>query len=90
MIAAGIQDNQKKMQRMLKFCKKRKIPNVDISVDFSKKEHNNLPIDAHPSALANRKIAKKLFMFLKENSFLNPSLTGPTLSAHQQSEEWSH
>ena len=90
MIAAGIKENQKKMQRMLKFCKKRKIPNVNISVDLSKKEHNYLPIDNHPSALANRKFAKKLFLFLKENNFLNPSPTGPTLSAHQQSEEGNH
>lgn len=87
MIAAGIKENQKKMQRMLNFCKKQKIPNVDISVDLSKKEHNYLPIDAHPSALANRKFAKKLFLFIKENNFLNPSPTTPTSSANQQSRE---
>lgn len=87
MIAAGIKENQKKMQRMLNFCEKRKIPNVDISVDLSKKEHNFLPIDAHPSALANRKFAKKLFLFLKENNYLNLSPDTPTPSANQQFQE---
>ncbi|MGD2087521.1 MAG: SGNH/GDSL hydrolase family protein [Candidatus Aminicenantes bacterium] len=85
MIVAGIKENQKKMRRMLKFCERRKIPHVDISVDLSKKEHNYLPIDAHPSALANRKFAKKLFLFLKENNFLGSSPPTLTLSANPQS-----
>jgi hypothetical protein len=63
---------------------------VDISVDLTKKEHNFLPIDAHPSALANRKYAKKLFRFLQENNFLNPTPAEPTLSAHQHPEEENH
>ena len=90
MIVAGIKENQKKMRRMLLYCKKQKIPNVDISVDLTKKEHNFLPIDGHPSALANRKFAKKLFRFLKENNFLNPTPAEPTLSAHQHPEEENH
>lgn len=80
LIVGGIKDNRRqKMKRMLKFCDKLKIPNVDMSVDLSKKEHTLLPIDAHPSALANRKYAKKLFMFLDDNNFLNPS---PNLSSN--------
>ena len=90
MIVAGIKENQNKMLRMLKFCEKQKIPNVDISVDLSKKEYNFLPIDAHPNALANREFADKLFRFIKENNFLNLSPTTPTPSANQQSQEGVH
>jgi lysophospholipase L1-like esterase len=71
LIVAGIKENpQKKMKNILKFCNRLNIPTVDISVDLSKREYNNLPIDAHPNALANQKYAEKLFMFLKENNFL--------------------
>jgi hypothetical protein len=87
MIVAGIKENKNKMRRMLKLCEKREIPNVDISLDLSKKEYNFLPIDAHPNALANRKFAEKLFLFLKENNFLNPSPATAAPSATQRSQK---
>jgi hypothetical protein len=90
MITAGIKDNrQKRMKRMLKFCNKHKIPNVDISVDLSKKEHTFLPLDGHPSALANQKYAKKLFLFLTKNNYLN-STTTTNSSENQQGQEIVH
>src|SRR5207253_5679265 len=45
---------------MLEYCKSKGIPTVDISVDLSIKENNNLPYDEHPSAIADRKYAQKL------------------------------
>ena len=73
LIVAGIKENnQKKMKDMLTFCGKLKIPHVDIAVDLDQKEYNNLPIDAHPNALAHRIYAEKLFSFLEEHHFLAP------------------
>jgi hypothetical protein len=45
---------------MLAFAAQRGIQTVDISVDTSLPENNNLPHDIHPSALANRRYAEKL------------------------------
>lgn len=52
-------------RRMLEFTKQNGIPGVDISVDISASEYNNLPHDSHPSAIANIKYADKLEPFLK-------------------------
>lgn len=52
-------------RRMLEFTKQNGIPGVDISVDISIGEYNNLPHDSHPSAIANKKYADKLESFLK-------------------------
>lgn len=85
MIVAGIKEKNSRMRRMLRIYKDRKIPGVDISVDLSKKEHNFLPIDGHPSALAHRKYAEKLFLFLKGNGFLNSTPAGANASGRQPS-----
>jgi hypothetical protein len=37
---------------------------VDISVDLSIKENNNMPYDNHPSAIANQQYERKLEAFL--------------------------
>ena len=88
MIVAGIKDNRtKKMERMLQFCKKHNIPNVDMSVDLTKKEHTFLPIDGHPTALANKKFAEKLSRFLEEKNYLSPSPPASTSSENQPSQE---
>jgi hypothetical protein len=50
---------------MLDFAEKSEIANIDISVDVSLPENNNLPHDPHPSAFANQKYADKLSRFLK-------------------------
>ena len=42
------------------------IPTRDISIGHWRPEHNNLPHDPHPSALAHRKYAAKLTPFLRE------------------------
>ncbi len=81
LIAAGIKDNpQKKMIDILRFCDKLKIPNLDISVDLEKPGYSFLPIDAHPSALANRVFADRLYKYLEENHFLDSS-SGESASA---------
>jgi hypothetical protein len=54
-------------QETLDWAKDNGIPGVDISVDLTIKENNNLPHDAHPSAVANKKYADKLEAFLREN-----------------------
>jgi len=73
LVVIGIKENATKgMADILKYCGQYNIPNVDISVDLGRKEHNNLPYDAHPSALANKKYARRLLEFLKQKDFLNP------------------
>lgn len=47
-------------QQMLKFVDQHGIPTVDISVDRKVREHQNLPHDPHPSALASKLYAAKL------------------------------
>ena len=39
---------------------------VDISVDLTLKENNNLPFDSHPSAVAHRQYAEKIVTFLNQ------------------------
>jgi hypothetical protein len=71
LIVAGIKDNNRKMMKnLLNYCSKLGIPNVDISVDLDNKTYNNMPIDAHPNALAHRLYAEKLFSYLEEHRFL--------------------
>ncbi len=41
------------------------VPFVDISVDYTSNEYNNLPFDAHPNQKANQKYAEKIQDFLK-------------------------
>jgi hypothetical protein len=49
---------------ILKFAAKQGIPGVNIAVDLTMKENNNLPYDLHPSAIANQKYAAKLGDFI--------------------------
>lgn len=51
--------------RFIKHCEAQSIPTIDISVDFTQKGFNNEPFDQHPSALAHKKLAEKLSVFLK-------------------------
>jgi hypothetical protein len=46
---------------MLEYCQSRGMTIVDISVDLDIPENNNLPYDNHPSAVANRQYAQKLW-----------------------------
>ncbi len=46
------------------FCKANQIKFADISIDLNKKENTNLPIDGHPSAIANELYADKLLLAL--------------------------
>jgi len=50
--------------RLLEFCQREKIPNVDISVDLSTPGNRNLPYDDHPSAATHQQYATKLEAFL--------------------------
>jgi hypothetical protein len=59
LIVAGITSDWRTVD-MLRYCKSEGISPVDISVDLTIPGNNNLPIDGHPSALANKKFAKKL------------------------------
>lgn len=52
---------------MMSFAESRSIPAIDISVDLRIKANNNMPHDAHPSALAHRRYAAALGTFLREN-----------------------
>ncbi|MGA9997554.1 MAG: hypothetical protein WBP93_19215 [Pyrinomonadaceae bacterium] len=51
---------------MLEYCHREGIPATDISIDLNIKENNNLPYDAHPSAVADRQYEQKLESFLCE------------------------
>jgi hypothetical protein len=51
---------------MMDFTRRVGIPTVDISVDLSLPENNNLPHDGHPSAHAHRQYADKLAPILRE------------------------
>jgi hypothetical protein len=57
--------NDEVTKRFIQHCESRSISTIDISVDFTKKGYNNKPFDQHPSALAHKKIAEKLAVFLK-------------------------
>lgn len=52
-------------RRMLMHAQSLGIPTVDISVNRSDPRNTNLPHDAHPSALANRKFADRLDQYLR-------------------------
>lgn len=52
---------------MMSFAESRSIPAIDISVDLRIEGNNNMPHDAHPSALAHRRYAAALGTFLREN-----------------------
>ena len=59
---------------MLEYLNKKGTPTVDISVDLSIKENNNLPYEEwHPSAFANKKYAHKLQSFLCRMKLINGS-----------------
>ncbi len=53
-----------------RFCRDNGIPFTDITVDLSLPEHNCLPYDSHPSALANKKFATKLIGFIDRYGLL--------------------
>lgn len=52
-------------QDMLKYCEKKGIMYVDITVDLAKWENTNLPYDNHPNGIANEKYAEKIFSLLR-------------------------
>lgn len=56
---------------MLNYARRGGLHTVDISVDLSEKSNNNLPHDAHPSALANEQYADKLEAFLRSRVLEN-------------------
>ena len=62
LVVAGINPNSAKMLQELS---QEGIATADISVDLKIPSNNNLPHDAHPSAIANRQYAEKLAGFLQ-------------------------
>lgn len=58
--------HERDLSRLHSFGRLHAIPVVDISVDYSLAENRLSPQDPHPSAMANRKIADKLYPFLSE------------------------
>jgi hypothetical protein len=50
---------------MLDFCKNNGILALDISVDLTDSNFNQMPYDDHPNALSNRIFANRIFMFMK-------------------------
>lgn len=72
LVVAGIKDNRNKLERIEKYCLEKHIPYVNIAVDLERNEHNFLPLDAHPNALANRKYANRLYHFLSNNHYIDP------------------
>lgn len=51
---------------LLKYCASLGAKTIDISVDLTIRENNNLPFDSHPSAAAHRQYAEKLASFLRQ------------------------
>ena len=51
---------------LLNYCASQGAKTIDISVDLTIKENNNLPFDSHPSAAAHRQYAEKLASFLRQ------------------------
>lgn len=62
-VLAGINRDPVTAEMLESFSKKGAMT-IDISVDTSLKENNNLPYDGHPSAIANKQFAQKLEAFL--------------------------
>lgn len=65
LIVAGVYDDPL-TAAMLDFCRDHGIPAVDIAVDLSLPQHNLMPYDSHPSALAHEHYAAALHAFLVE------------------------
>ena len=68
LIVAGIVSDPKTMD-MLNYCKSQGILTTDMAVDYSI-DRNRL-LDWHPSAVANKQIAEKLYIFLRNNVLKN-------------------
>ena len=62
---------------MLEYGKSRGLMTVDISVDLNLKENTNLPYDNHPSALANKQYAEKLWPAICARLIDEPSCAAP-------------
>ena len=62
-IIAGLTSDRTTAE-FLGYCETQGAEIVDISVDVTIKENNNLPFDSHPSAAAHRQYAEKLATFL--------------------------
>ena len=69
LIVAGIW-NGALTKDMLEFAAGKQIRALDISVDTSRSEYNNLPHDIHPSALANRHYADQIGNYLAAQGLL--------------------
>ena len=67
LIVAGILSDSQ-TRDMLRYCAKEGMAAVDISVDFRRSENVNWPVDGHPSAIANKQYADKLYTFLTKES----------------------
>ena len=63
---------------MEKFCRENQLATVDVYVDLSAKENNNLPFDSHPSALAQSRYAQKLSSYLVDKSYVEQPGVVPT------------
>ncbi len=66
LIVAGIY-NDAGTAEMLDFCREHGILTVDIAVDLSLPQHDHLPYDSHPSALAHEQYAAQLHAFLMKH-----------------------
>jgi hypothetical protein len=71
-IVAGIQKNNR-TKEMLKFCESSGIYTVDISVEKGSKapENSHYPYDNHPSPLAHKLYAAKLYSYLYNHKIIN-------------------
>jgi hypothetical protein len=70
-VVAGIQRNPE-TREMLQYARRIGIESTDISVRDAP-EFQNLPHDAHPNALANRRFAEKLVSFLRDRGLDRPA-----------------
>lgn len=71
-VVAGLLNDAPTLE-MLGHLNRKGIKTVDMSVDLRIRENNNLPYDAHPSALANQQYAQKLKTFLCGKVITDPS-----------------
>jgi hypothetical protein len=52
-------------KNMMEYCRAKGVRTVDIYIDWTKQEYNNLPYDSHPNRAAHRHYAQTLEPFLR-------------------------
>lgn len=64
----------KRTAEVLQYCRSLGMFTIDIAIDYTRPENNNLPHDGHPNAKTNREYARRLGDYLEERVL--PKLSG--------------